>query len=452
MIGRCQNRSWTLMAASLRIQLLDGFRAEVDGAVVPDGAWHGSRAKVLVKLLALAPGHRIHREELMDLLWPDLDQQAAAANLRKALHFARRALAGVRLPVRSDRVALETDTIWIDVAAFEAAARDGRTRDAVALYAGDLLPEDRFEAWADEPRTRLQARFQSLLLEHASELERTGDLRSAELALDRLIAADPTNEEAVLALMRVHARGGRRRLALRAYAALADRLQAELDVGPGPALRQLREEIADGRFPTVEAVVARVDAIDLGRPPSEVLEQIRLATVLMVESAPEVPDPERLRGQQEAAQRWIAAVVEGWGGSAEPLAGGLVLAAFGVGKAHEDDAARALEAALELSAPGDRRLRIGVWTGAVIVPGKADSPLREIAGDAITLASRLREAARFGTVLVGERTRRAAGPAFSLSQPLRLKPDRLTARRLLGRAPEAPPAPDRGPFVGRARA
>ena len=44
----------------------------------------------MVKLLALAPGHRLHREQLMESLWPDLDPDAAGANLRKALHFARR--------------------------------------------------------------------------------------------------------------------------------------------------------------------------------------------------------------------------------------------------------------------------------------------------------------------------------------------------------------------------
>jgi DNA-binding SARP family transcriptional activator len=46
-----------------------------------------------VKLLALAPHHRLHREQLMDTLWPELAPEAAAANLRKAVHFARLLLA-----------------------------------------------------------------------------------------------------------------------------------------------------------------------------------------------------------------------------------------------------------------------------------------------------------------------------------------------------------------------
>jgi DNA-binding SARP family transcriptional activator len=40
----------------------------------------------------LSPGHRLHREQVMDVLWPELDPAAAAANLRKAVHEARRVL------------------------------------------------------------------------------------------------------------------------------------------------------------------------------------------------------------------------------------------------------------------------------------------------------------------------------------------------------------------------
>jgi DNA-binding SARP family transcriptional activator len=72
--------------------LLGGFRVELDGTPVPAGAWRHRRATELVKLLALAPGHSLHREQVMDALWPDLSPAAASANLRKALHYARKAL------------------------------------------------------------------------------------------------------------------------------------------------------------------------------------------------------------------------------------------------------------------------------------------------------------------------------------------------------------------------
>jgi DNA-binding SARP family transcriptional activator len=80
------------MAADLRIWLLGGFRAELDGRDVAAGSWRRNRARALVKLLALSPGRRLHREPVIDALWPDLDAAAGSANLRRALHFARGAL------------------------------------------------------------------------------------------------------------------------------------------------------------------------------------------------------------------------------------------------------------------------------------------------------------------------------------------------------------------------
>src|SRR5215211_7961369 len=76
----------------LRIELLGEFRVSVGDRAVADTAWHRRKPAALVKLLALAPAHRLHREEIMDALWLELDPEAAGANLRKALHHARRAL------------------------------------------------------------------------------------------------------------------------------------------------------------------------------------------------------------------------------------------------------------------------------------------------------------------------------------------------------------------------
>jgi len=72
--------------------MLGAFRVVVDGRAVPDAAWRRTKAAGLVKILALAEGRRLHRDAVADLLWPDLSAPAAAANLRKAMHFARTAL------------------------------------------------------------------------------------------------------------------------------------------------------------------------------------------------------------------------------------------------------------------------------------------------------------------------------------------------------------------------
>src|SRR5262249_51522338 len=129
--------------------MLGGFNAEVGGLPVSEEAWHRSAARDLVKLLALQPGHRLHREELTDALWPQLDCSAGAGRLNKALHFARRALRADHIRLRGELLSLEADPLWVDVDAFDAAARRGDTNEALTLYTGDLLPENRFDPWVE---------------------------------------------------------------------------------------------------------------------------------------------------------------------------------------------------------------------------------------------------------------------------------------------------------------
>ncbi len=150
----------------VRISLLGGFWVSVGSRVIEEDEWRLRKAASLVKLLALAPGHRMHREQAMELLWPGLDRKAAANNLHQALHFARRALepeaAASSHLLRLHDELLElcpNNALWVDVEAFEEAARRARRSgepaaytSALDLYAGDLLPEDLYEGWAEERR------------------------------------------------------------------------------------------------------------------------------------------------------------------------------------------------------------------------------------------------------------------------------------------------------------
>src|SRR5258708_4889798 len=74
------------------IHLLGRFNVSIDDRLVPAAHWPRDRAAALVKLLAVSPAHRVHREQAMATFWPDLDVDAAGANLRKAIHYARRSL------------------------------------------------------------------------------------------------------------------------------------------------------------------------------------------------------------------------------------------------------------------------------------------------------------------------------------------------------------------------
>src|SRR5215208_1956150 len=121
---------------TLRIWLLGGFRVSVNSRSIGDDQWHLRKAQSLLKLLALAEGHRLHREQAMELLWPDLHPEAALNNLHYALRVARRTLEPPALAssapshylsLQSEQLTLCPDSpLWVDVEAFEDAAATTR--------------------------------------------------------------------------------------------------------------------------------------------------------------------------------------------------------------------------------------------------------------------------------------------------------------------------------------
>ena len=92
---------------TVQISMLGRFEVAVDGVPVPEGHWARRHAAALVKVLAMAPGRRLHREQLLDLIWPDDPLDEAVPKLHKAAHFARRAIAvPSSIVLRGDSVVL----------------------------------------------------------------------------------------------------------------------------------------------------------------------------------------------------------------------------------------------------------------------------------------------------------------------------------------------------------
>ena len=243
---------------AVRVWLLGGFRVRVGSRTIPQDAWRLRKAAALVKLLALSSGHRLHREQVMDVLWPDSGRRVASNNLRKTLHAARRNLdstAGSGYLASEDEslVLCPGGDLWVDVDAFEeatAAARRSREpaayRAAIDLYAGQLLPEDRYEEWAEPRRDELRSLRLALLVELAGLYEERGEYASAVEALRRVVAEEPTNEDTHAGLMRLYALSDRRPQALAQYERLRQTLFRQLATEPGATTRHLREEIAAG--------------------------------------------------------------------------------------------------------------------------------------------------------------------------------------------------------------
>ncbi|MBX6749241.1 MAG: AAA family ATPase [Micromonosporaceae bacterium] len=240
------------MAAQVRIELLAQFRVTLDGQTVADDRWPGRRSAELVQLLALNTGGRCPRDRVIDALWGHLDPEAGAANLRKAAHFARKAIGHPEAVVlRAGMVALfPGHDVEVDVDRFESAAEAAlRAADRVACaavaaaYPGDLLPESLYEEWTQARREELRSLHRRLL--------------GASERWERLVELDRTDEAAYRELMRAALRTGARHAAIRWYGRLRMVLEHELGVLPSPETIALYEECVAGLRPAEGAIVGR---------------------------------------------------------------------------------------------------------------------------------------------------------------------------------------------------
>jgi DNA-binding SARP family transcriptional activator/TolB-like protein/Flp pilus assembly protein TadD len=248
--------------AALEIRLFGAAQFLVDGLVVDDTRWTRRKAKSLVKILALQKGHQMHREQLIDLLWPEMDGEAGLNSFHKTIHAARRALepmletgANSRfLQIQNQMVVLQADgLLLVDIEGFEEAAlaslasrNMAKLLEASSLYPADLLIEDRFEDWATVRREQLGALRQRVLDELARVQEDKGERTAALSSLETLVQLAPVNEDAQRRLIRLHLALGQRHLALSQYQSCVAALAKELGTEPEAATLQLLEQIKAG--------------------------------------------------------------------------------------------------------------------------------------------------------------------------------------------------------------
>jgi len=260
-------------ADDLRIRLLGGLRVHVGGREIEElGRW--KRPAAVLKLLALAPGHAIHREVAQDVLWPDLDGESAANNLHGTLHLLRRLFEPrLRRGSESRFVVLQGNLLrlhapgclWIDTEAFALAVNGARRwaewaayEAALALYVADLLPEDAYADWAAAQRDALRSQFLSALRELAALYEAAGQFASAVRTLERLVHHEPTDEDAAAQLIQLHMRLGQHQLAIRQFQQLERALQRDLDCTPDAQLIDLRDQILRSPTPAVRSVPSAI--------------------------------------------------------------------------------------------------------------------------------------------------------------------------------------------------
>jgi tetratricopeptide (TPR) repeat protein len=143
----------------------------------------------------------------------------------------------------------------VDAEAFEettATARRSREpaayRTAIELYAGDFLPEDRYEEWTEDRRQELSQLYLALLVELAGLYEEREEYGRGIEVLRRVLSEEPAREEAHASLMRLYILSGRRQEAIQQYERMRKALSKELSADPSAESRRLYQEIRAGSF------------------------------------------------------------------------------------------------------------------------------------------------------------------------------------------------------------
>lgn len=456
------------MQMPLEIRLLGPLEVGVGGRRLE---LRRKKQRALLALMALHAGEVISTDRLIDELWGESPPKAVLSSLKNLVSELRKKLEPELLVTRAPGYVLQLQRDAVDAHRFERLAREARAaagaeeravrlREALSLWRGPPLADLAFEPFALLASSRLE---QLRLLAYE-------DLIDAELTLGRhadllqevevLVEQHPYDERLRAQLMVVLYRSGRQADALQAYQEARRMLIEELGIEPSAQLRE------------VELAILRQDAALTPKAPLRTTLPVRkTVSVLFAELDDSTVladqlDPEVLRPLYDRIFAAMRDALEGQGGTVEKFIGEAVLAVFGIPAAHEDDAHRALRAALDLRERVaaissnleherglDLRVRIGVSTGEVFVD---DSPATGTiaTGAAVNVAKRLEEASPPGEILLGAATLRLVRDAVrvELLEPLWLREGRaLGAWRLLGIAEGAPAIARRmdAPLIGR---
>lgn len=263
-------------SVALKVVTLGQFSLMRNKEVVSGGNWKHRRVRELFKVLLAAEQHRLHREQVQELLWPSSSLEQAANSFGKTLYLLRRALepdlaagrASTYVCLDQDTLFLAPDTMYIDADHFEAKVKNIQammhtTQKAehdvretlevfdrtLELYGGVFLPDDLYEDWAQRRRDRLRYMY-SRVLQHAVTVAIAGTQgqRACEY-LRTLLEQNSTDEQTHRQLMLIYARMGRRSDALNQYQVLRTALREELHVNPLPETQELYRLIQAGHIP-----------------------------------------------------------------------------------------------------------------------------------------------------------------------------------------------------------
>ncbi len=243
-------------ADRIEVRLLGPLQVRrADGSLVHPQEWRTGKTVDLLRLLATRAGEAVSVDEILEALWPQVDEQRGRGSLRNALGHLRKLLGQGAIERRPDGLVLRG--AWVDSAALLALADEARrharhgrlalavkvAREADALHLGEFTTHDPDALWAVPVRENLESRFREMTLDAAEHAVELGWMRDGLELGQRALEADATSERAYRVLMRAYTGLGETERALRVYERCRAVLAEDLGLDPSPQTRALHLEI-----------------------------------------------------------------------------------------------------------------------------------------------------------------------------------------------------------------
>ncbi len=323
----------------LRVYLFGNPQILNDGASLPRPT--PNKVFALLSYLLLKGRRSIPRDHLAYVLWPDVIESEARANLRRHLHLLRKQLPTPpqNIPwILSARQTLQWNPradYWLDAAELE--TFDPKTTNQTEwealfdLYGGDLL-EGFYDDWILIERARLRQHYIQLLEQRIADQKQRNDAPGVIYTTKRLLSVDSQREESYRELMELHYHAGDRAAALREFEKCRTMLQNELNVAPMPETLVLRDAILGGdeRLRFAENIAADRRPLTAASPvlADDALkaDQRVSGTPLLSQQEPESPQKDSPLSPLPVASFWRKRA--GWAAAAILLV--LILAAVGL--------------------------------------------------------------------------------------------------------------------------
>jgi DNA-binding SARP family transcriptional activator len=262
--------------STIAVQLLRPLAVTVNGTPMPEHAWRLRHPRQLFQMLCLRGGHRLHRDEAVEALWPQAAARASSNRLYHTIHVLRAEFAKMGLSEREPVLLFQSGSLWlnphhefvVDALRFDEfvdacrAADAGESADALFEEAASLCghplegvdsQHDGFELRRKEIRDK-----SSWLLEQlASRHRAAGREAQAVQVLQRLTELEPCNETAHRSLMQLFDAAAQPARAMLQYSACRRFLQRDLGAQPSAETNALRDAIAARSAPRVQADAER---------------------------------------------------------------------------------------------------------------------------------------------------------------------------------------------------